>query len=132
MLCDLNFFKEINDVYGHLVGDHVLMYTAKCWHEHLPNPHTLARLGGDEFIMFFEAISNKEQFLQEIMEARQAFKEKLYKMDTVEIEVVPSIGIAFVDEDGDDYEHLYHMCDVRMYEDKKLIKAQYIVETNRD
>ena len=124
MICDLNFFKEINDKYGHLTGDNVLIFTANCWHENLPKPHILARLGGDEFVMFFEQIGSKEKFLKQIEKARDVFRVNLYKQDNIEIEVVPSIGIAFVEEDGIDYEHLYHTCDVRMYEDKKYIKEQ--------
>ncbi|WP_279577051.1 histidine kinase N-terminal 7TM domain-containing diguanylate cyclase [Planococcus ruber] len=126
VLCDLNFFKEINDVYGHLTGDHVLMFTANCWREHLPEPSILARLGGDEFIMFFEHIASKETFMKQIHEVRSAFQENLFRQDGIEIEVVPSIGAAFVEEDGNDYEHLYHTCDTRMYKDKKKTKAFYV------
>lgn len=126
IICDLNFFKAINDTYGHQTGDNVLVFTANCLRENLPKPHILARLGGDEFVMFFEEIESKEQFLQQITEARCTFQLNLYKQDEIEIEIVPSLGIAFVDEDGTDYEHLYHTCDVRMYEDKKIIKEQYL------
>ncbi|HWJ77100.1 MAG TPA: histidine kinase N-terminal 7TM domain-containing protein [Niallia sp.] len=128
MICDLNFFKEINDVYGHLTGDNVLIFTANCLLENLPNPHILARLGGDEFIMFFEQIESKEKFIKEINEMRYVFQVNLYKRDGIEIEVVPSIGVAFVGEDGIDYEHLYHTCDTHMYEDKKNIKEQYLMK----
>lgn len=128
MICDLNFFKEINDAYGHLTGDNVLIFTANCWRENLPKPHILARLGGDEFVMFFEHIKSKEKFLKQINEARYAFQVNLYKQDDIEIEIVPSIGIAFIEEDGIDYEYLYHTCDVRMYEDKKKIKEQYLIK----
>ncbi|MER1998605.1 MAG: GGDEF domain-containing protein [Lysinibacillus sp.] len=128
MICDLNFFKDINDTYGHQTGDNVLIFTANCWREHLPTPNILARLGGDEFVMFFEQIKSKDQFLKQIHEARQAFQLNLYKQNDIEIEIVPSIGVAFVEEDGYDYEHLYHICDARMYEDKKIIKEQYLME----
>lgn len=63
----------------------------------------------------------------QIKEARHAFRFNLYKQDDIEIEIVPSIGIAFVEEDGTDYEHLYHICDVRMYEDKKTVKEQHVM-----
>lgn len=125
MLCDLNFFKEINDVYGHLTGDKVLIFAADCWRECLPVPNILARLGGDEFIMFFEQIESKEKFFKQINEIRHVFQMNLYKRDNIEIEVVPSMGIAFVKEEGSDYEHLYHTCDTRMYEDKKNTKEHY-------
>ena len=128
MLCDLNFFKEINDVYGHLTGDNVLVFAANCWRKNLPNPHILARLGGDEFIMFFEQIESKEKFIKQINEIRSVFQKNLYKRDDIEIEVVPSMGIAFVKEDGLDYEYLYHTCDTRMYKDKKNTKEQYLME----
>lgn len=128
MLCDLNFFKEINDVYGHLTGDNVLIFTANCWRGNLPNPHILARLGGDEFIMFFEQIESKDKFIEQINEVRNVFKENLYKRDDIEIEVVPSIGVAFIEEDGIDYEFLYYTCDKRMYKDKKNIKEHYLMK----
>lgn len=128
MICDLNFFKEINDIYGHLTGDNVLIFTAKCWQENLPNPHILARLGGDEFIMFFEDIESKEKLINKINKIRYVFQENLYEQEDIEIEVVPSIGVAFIEEDGTDYERLYHVCDKRMYEDKKKIKEQYSKE----
>ena len=127
MICDLNFFKEINDTYGHQTGDNVLIFTANCWRDNLPKPHILARLGGDEFVMFFEQIESKDRFLQQINEARRVFQFNLYKQDNIEIEIVPSIGVAFVEEDGVDYEHLYHTCDKRMYEDKKIVKAQRLM-----
>lgn len=125
IICDLNFFKEINDTYGHQTGDNVLAFTANCWREYLPRPHILARLGGDEFSMFFEKIESKEQFLKQINEARHSFRFNLFKQDDIELEIVPSLGIAFVEEAGVDYDHLFHICDVRMYEDKKNIKEQY-------
>lgn len=127
MLCDLNFFKEINDEYGHLTGDNVLIYVANCLHENLPNPHILARLGGDEFIIFFEQIESRETFIKQINDIRSVFQKNLYNQDDIEIEVVPSMGISFVQEDGLHYEHLYHTCDKRMYKDKKMIKEKYVL-----
>lgn len=125
MICDLNCFKEVNDVYGHLTGDNVLIFTADCWRDNLPNPHLIARLGGDEFIVFFEAIESKKIFINKINDVRNIFKQNHFKREGIEIEVEPSIGIAFVEEEAVDYEHLYHTCDTRMYEDKKKMKEQY-------
>lgn len=127
IVCDLNFFKEINDTYGHFTGDNVLIFTANCWHGNLPKPHILARLGGDEFVMFFEQIVSKEQFLQQIKEVRTIFKNEWYKQDTITIEIVPSIGISFIEEEGANYEILYQICDERMYADKKKLKEYYVL-----
>src|SRR5690606_537165 len=109
-------------------GDNVLVFVANCWRENLPNPHVLARLGGDEFIMFFEQIESKEKFLKQLNEIRYVFQKNLYKREDIKIEVVPSMGIAFVKEDGLDYKTLYHTCDTRMYEDKKNTKEYYTMK----
>ncbi|SMF59559.1 diguanylate cyclase (GGDEF) domain-containing protein [Paenibacillus barengoltzii] len=128
IICDLNFFKEINDTYGHQIGDQVLIFTARFWREHLPKPHLFARLGGDEFVMFFEEINSEDLFLKQVNKVRNAFQYNLYRQDQIQIEIVPSIGVAFVGEDGMNYEQLYHTCDTRMYDDKKTVKEQYCMK----
>ncbi len=122
ILCDLNFFKAINDTYGHQVGDQVLCFTAQSFEKYLPQPYTLARLGGDEFIMFYEVTSNSTIFAQAIETVRQKFKEHHFIQDNIDIEIIPSFGIAYTGKDGTNYDELYKICDARMYEDKKRIK----------
>ena len=122
LLCDLNFFKQINDTYGHQVGDQVLVYATELFKKFLPQPNVLARLGGDEFIILFENISSKELFLNEIEGVRTKFVENPYVKGDLSIEVVPSFGIVFTQEDGYEFHTLYLLADVRMYENKKLLK----------
>ncbi|MGN1088238.1 MAG: GGDEF domain-containing protein, partial [Phascolarctobacterium sp.] len=57
VIVDLDFFKQINDTYGHLFGDHVLRETANIFKDVLPSDTIISRFGGDEFILFFPNIS---------------------------------------------------------------------------
>lgn len=126
LLVDLNFFKEINDTYGHQVGDSVLIYASKLLKDALPKPNILARLGGDEFIIYFQRITCKDSFLDQIELIRQHFKLHPYISNDLVIEVTPSIGVAYTKEDGITFNVLYQFADMRMYEDKKTFKQKQL------
>lgn len=74
LLLDLDGFKDINDSYGHPVGDELLVHVAHRLSQHVPESDTVARLGGDEFAILLEE-STAEQtagVAQRIVEALQA------------------------------------------------------------
>lgn len=123
LLSDLNFFKQINDTYGHAVGDDVLKFTANLLKESVGDYCILARLGGDEFIMCFSQIASEYHFKQRLEKIRQAFQTNYFVLGDLVIEVIPSFGYAVYPEDGIEFEELYHFADVKMYEDKRAIKA---------
>lgn len=55
-ICDVDHFKDINDRYGHSLGDEVLCRLAILFREHVAEPHHFGRYGGEEFVLFFPAI----------------------------------------------------------------------------
>lgn len=125
VLSDLNFFKQINDTYGHHVGDDVLKHTAKILRTSLPANVECARLGGDEFIFFFEGV-NELDFLLQLQDVRYAFKTTPFVHGHHKIEVIPSFGYTHVNtKEGKSFERLYQEADEAMYADKKRIKAMY-------
>ena len=72
VVADIDFFKKVNDSYGHLAGDVVLTSFVHCLRENLREPDSIARLGGEEFVLLLpetgleEAISTTERLQQAV------------------------------------------------------------------
>jgi diguanylate cyclase (GGDEF)-like protein len=95
LLLDLDGFKDVNERYGHGVGDQLLMAIADRIHEIVPAPHTLARLGGDEFVVLLRGTSDEESagYAEAILAAlRRSFRVSPYQLHTA-----ASIGLRRLD-----------------------------------
>ncbi len=115
---DLNNFKEINDTYGHLVGDEAL----KSFADKLKKSETsceAVRLGGDEFALVFEE-KNKTQVEKELKTLHNICKkEGLNIKNHRNLSCGFSCGIAKYPEDGDDIESVYSKSDKVLYNTKR-------------
>ncbi len=117
-VCDLDNFKQINDLYGHLEGDKLLRDFAVQLKEICRCYDYVARMGGDEFVLVApglsaEAASEKARLLNLL--AVEAGR-KIAGRDLVGM----SVGTAFCPEDGFDIKCLLAEADRRMYSMKKL------------
>jgi diguanylate cyclase (GGDEF)-like protein len=115
---DLDFFKEVNDTFGHGVGDKVLRQIGKVLRNTLRDYDFVARLGGDEFVAVLpgltgEDIEKKISQIQSEVESIQSEKRfgRLIKTSL-------SIGAATFPLDGRDSDTLLSVADTRMYENK--------------
>lgn len=124
VLIDLNRFKEINDTYGHAVGDEVLQHTAFILKDSIRKNDTVARLGGDEFIVFLEDFPTQVAVINWIDRLRAYFRTHPFVNDTLSIGIEPSIGLAFYPLDGDNFEEIFQYADMKMYEDKMRSKEE--------
>ncbi|KYG91327.1 hypothetical protein A0U40_15320 [[Bacillus] sp. KCTC 13219] len=123
ILLDLNYFKHINDTYGHQVGDFVLQHVANILTSCIPASHKIARLGGDEFTVFLQAI-DEEQLLYYVHLIRETFKTHHFTHgDNISFEISPSIGYSIAPFEGQTFEALFQIADFSMYADKRRIKA---------
>src|SRR5208283_1863485 len=118
MVCDLDNFKQINDLYGHLEGDNLLKDFAGRVKEVCRDYDYVARMGGDEFVIVApglspEASSEKAALLHQL--AVDAGR-KVPGRDLVGL----SVGTAFCPEDSYDVERLLAEADRRMYSMKRL------------
>ena len=116
---DLDHFKQINDEFGHDVGDEVLIKTSQLIQEHFPGFVT-ARLGGDEFAVL-DDVSSEEEIRERCDRLEKAVKEAFEKYNQ---NTAISIGISETDGSADDMDALIRESDKRMYETKKRHHSQ--------
>jgi diguanylate cyclase (GGDEF)-like protein/PAS domain S-box-containing protein len=119
---DLNKFKQINDSYGHAVGDLLLQEVAIRLKQSVRDGDTVARIGGDEFVMLLESVQQTEMALRVVEEIRFALNHPM-DLDGLTLRILPSIGIAHYPEHGDGIAQLLKYADEAMYADKHGDKA---------
>lgn len=121
MFCiiDVNKFKNVNDTYGHQVGDEVLAAIARCLKDSFRDSDIVMRLGGDEFALFVKAIDSP-------LICEKCMKKLFENVDSIRIETYPefrtsiSVGIAFYNpKEQMDYTRLYQLADSVMYRSKE-------------
>lgn len=116
-LLDLDYFKQINDTFGHQTGDRVLSDVAEKLRLSLRSNDLIGRLGGDEFILFVRDAAGEEGFRKCAEKLNRALVEK-YEEDGETVCISASIGIA-VAEPGIDFKELYKRADIALYEVKR-------------
>jgi diguanylate cyclase (GGDEF)-like protein/putative nucleotidyltransferase with HDIG domain len=118
MVCDLDNFKQINDLYGHLEGDNLLKDFAARLNEICRGYDYVARMGGDEFVVVAPGLRQDDSLdkANRLNELAIAAGRKIAGRDLVAL----SVGTAFCPQDGFDVERLLAEADRRMYSMKKL------------
>ncbi|MBP2029034.1 diguanylate cyclase (GGDEF)-like protein [Acetoanaerobium pronyense] len=124
LFIDLDGFKEINDSYGHEVGDEVLIIAGNRLLESIRKSDTVARMGGDEFTIIIRNIEDKENIDRVIKKIHTKLQEDMV-IDDVKCNVNSSIGIAIYPDNGLDSEELLKSADEAMYEIKKNGKGGF-------
>ncbi|WP_391120137.1 diguanylate cyclase domain-containing protein [Psychrobacillus sp. L3] len=125
LFIDLDSFKEINDTFGHNVGDLLLQQVASILTSCVPENDSVVRLAGDEFIITLPLL-NKVSAIEIASTILHKLKEPFDIKDN-QIMVTPSIGIAVYPEHGQDSETLIKHADKAMYQAKKAGKNNYAV-----
>jgi diguanylate cyclase (GGDEF)-like protein/putative nucleotidyltransferase with HDIG domain len=120
VVCDLDGFKQVNDRFGHLMGNKVLRVVANGLREHCDPHDYVARMGGDEFVMLIAGGEDAE--LDRKVEAMRAVVRRAGEITPEPSALSLSVGIAYYPEDGADAEELLGEADRRMYKSKRLRK----------
>lgn len=120
LLIDCDKFKSINDTYGHIVGDAVIIAIAETLQKVCGPRDIVMRLGGDEFAMFIPKLVGKEE-----AEAffKQLFTEisQIYIAEMGDRKIYVSLGAAICEENqGATFDELYRKMNSAMYESKKV------------
>ena len=123
MSMDLNHFKNINDTYGHNVGDLVLAETGRVLFESTRIGEAVFRLGGDEFLIIMPDIEDRIALLEARERLADSFKSEFHLAD-YPAKIAVSIGTALFPEDGNNIDALLQIADEEMYADKRKQKMK--------
>lgn len=137
LFLDLDNFKGVNDSYGHHIGDRLLKEVSNrltaglrssdiaSRYENSQNLNTdIARLGGDEFIILLSELTYPEDAACAADHIQQWIREPIL-IDTQQVYISSSVGIAIYPQDGEDSETLLKNADIAMYHAKKIGKGHY-------
>lgn len=137
-MMDIDFFKSINDRYGHLAGDHVLRQVSKLISAHIRRDDFFARYGGEEFALILPEISRLEA-MRLAEKIRSLVENEPFEFDNVVIPITISIGVSDLaeysvvnDRFGEDLLKnidpfaLIKLADDRLFEAKRLGRNKVI------
>lgn len=121
LMVDIDHFKAINDRYGHLVGDEMLIACCQILGQHIREEDCLARFGGEEFVILAPSMTG-DQALQLAERIRRAIDNEHFhpKSSTESIHMTISMGIATYPDQTKDEKDLMVLADKALYEAKYL------------
>ena len=124
LLLDLDRFKQVNDTFGHAIGDALLKLVAEILQSCVRNVDTVGRLGGDEFAILLQGVESTEHAVTVARKLIQALSTP-HLLDGHTIEIGASIGITFYPEFGTDPEQLFKQADEMLYASKAAGRNTY-------
>ncbi|HEX2417971.1 MAG TPA: diguanylate cyclase, partial [Micromonosporaceae bacterium] len=122
ILIDLDGFKQVNDTYGHQLGDALLQYTATRIRSATRDTDLAARLHGDEFLVV-QSVANPIHAAYVSDRLRTALAKPI-DIDGLTVKVSASVGVAVAEPGSTDPHHLLQFADHRMYTDKQRRSQQ--------
>lgn len=118
VIMDVDHFKEVNDIYGHITGDKVLHKFGEVLHEHFREGDIVGRIGGDEFVVYMRKTDSREVAVSRI----ESLIKKVEELSFTEMNgknITISAGMAFAPEHGTGYLDLYKNADTALYKTKQ-------------
>lgn len=128
VICDLDNFKAVNDNYGHLTGDEVLMGVTEILKQSVGKRGLIGRIGGDEILIVTKGVHNKEE-LRPILSAIRSGVELAYKGKFGYISLTCSLGAAAYPDNASSYTEVLSIADKMLYLAKEKGRNRYIIFT---
>lgn len=122
ILLDIDYFKKVNDTFGHLVGDEILVITSKIISENLRNSDIFGRYGGEEFLIICTKTSENNAF---ILAEKLRAKIESYNFPHVEQKTI-SLGITSF-EKNDSIKSLFKKADLALYKAKHTGRNKAVI-----
>ena len=130
MIIDFDYFKEVNDTYGHLVGDKALIALGQTLKTHFRSTDLVSRVGGDEFSVFctLTGEGDDEQIGKRVSQLIECWnKTPITANDGTKFYSTLSIGVSVAPRDGVLYNELVHRADIALYKSKQNGRNQFTI-----
>ena len=124
LFLDLDYFKTINDSFGHATGDALLVQVSTRIRSVLRENDTLARMGGDEFAMLLTDLTNVDEAVGVAVKLLASLQ-SAYRLQDQDVYSGGSLGVAFYPDDARDSEALLRYADIAMYQAKQAGRGAY-------
>ncbi len=127
MMVDLDSFKPVNDLYGHDMGDKVLIRFAEILRSAIRSTDLAGRMGGDEFVVFCKNIDDEEVIAEKsaYINEQLLISARKFMGEDMAIPLGASIGCVFCPDDGKDFLTLFKKADKALYDVKLNGKHGY-------
>ncbi len=123
LFIDLNDFKQVNDTFGHEIGDHLLEEVSVRIQEQVRQTDTLARLGGDEFVLLLEDAGKEafraRRYIDRVVGRIHSTLQEPFDFGEAVVEVSASIGDILFNDDTSSAIDLIDQADIEMYREKR-------------
>lgn len=129
IIYDIDFFKKINDTYGHLAGDFILQSFAKEVKKIIRRTDLVARIGGEEFVVVFPD-TNAENAKLTTEKLRKHIEEMTFNFENNNLKITFSAGVAECRGAVKDTQELLDKADVALYEAKETGRNKIIISSN--
>lgn len=126
---DVDFFKKVNDTYGHKAGDKVLKTIAQLLVQRIRNTDFLARFGGEEFVMLLPG-TKEEETLRLVNELRKQVEECGFHYHGAAVKITVSCGVSSFHTD-DTLAQVFERADKALYRAKKNGRNQCVIASVR-
>ena len=129
MMIDLDSFKLVNDIYGHNMGDKVLIRFAEIIRSAIRAADIAGRIGGDEFIAFCQHVKSEDGIAEKVKYINEELLKSAleYMGDDMRIPLGASVGAVYVPDEGTDFLTIFKKADKALYQVKQNGKHGYAI-----
>lgn len=129
---DLVEFKQINDSYGHDVGDKVLIEVGRRFSKALRKSDTLSRMGGDEFAAILQSDNTEDSIEIVLTRLLASLQDAILTHDGESVLANANIGVAFFPDHATDPKRLFKYADIAMYQAKRSSQGYAIFDKEKN
>ncbi len=123
-MVDIDYFKKVNDKFGHPVGDEVLVELSKIFKDIFDKDSVVFRFGGEEFLIF---IPGTKTYMELLKKLKDRFEKKTFFANNTSFTKTISIGVSLYKEDSEHIWQVVKYADTALYEAKKLGRNKIVL-----